>query len=611
VRIRADHPADPEGFNGAWNAYVQGRNYGAFGNAYGTKAAIQAMSIGGGHYNALVMQKASQDVIAAGKAVESQIGSVSNDMSALARGGQMNSPEFDAKQDQLQDLYSQLGENPSIDKSQFNVEDKFNEKLNSFQLDNIVGRVDDAQRNGGASAAQKYVGDAIDKVPGLSDTERAQFLQQGEARIRYNEGINKDESAVNQTAFNNIKEKIKAGDRSPDVSAALDGVIATAGRTGDHVLATDAGYVKTSLKAMPAGLSPSEVRGSAAPAGAAPVGDMVANANAIKRIESAGSGGYSALGPRTASGDRAYGAYQVMGNNISSWTQAALGHSMTPQEFLNDPKAQDAVFNQRFGMYIQKFGNPQDAASAWFTGRPISASSAAARDLGGKGTSGAQYVALFNKYRGLPAETAPPNVQSPEGGTASTTSAAPGRTTPFTDEQLRANPGLYASYTDLVAGDIKNRKAAAEAQGPALETAISNHTLPAPEALAQYTQLAQDIPGEENRLAKVTGGAMALAEKGGGGVGGGLALAPCQTEAAQEPTRIRSPQWWLARATSLLQASLLRTIRCSTKRQNLPKVTRLNMRPARDGHYNRRRSISKTRTRQLRVSKPMRRLPLP
>jgi len=520
VQLRAKYTGDPEGFKGAWDAYVQGRNYGAFGNEYGTKANLQAISIGGQHYNSMVTQKASQDVIASGQAVKSQIGSVSNDMSALARGGQMGSQQFDELQDKLQDLYGQLNDNPGLAKPEGkSYDDQLKERLNSFQADNIVGRVDDAQRNGGASAAKKAVGDAIDKIPGLSDTERAQFLQQGEARIRYNEGINKDETAINLTAFNNIKEKIKAGDRSPDVSAALDGVIATAGRTGDHVLATDAGYVKTSLKAMPAGLSPSEVRGSA---GTAPVGDMVANANAIKRIESAGSGGYSALGPVTKSGDRAYGAYQVMGNNIASWTQAALGHSMTSQEFLNDPKAQDAVFNHQFGLYIQKFGNPQDAASAWFTGRPISASSAAARDLGGKGTSGAQYVALFNKYRGLPAETAPPNVQTPEGGIASTTSEAPGRTTPFTDEQLRANPGLYASYTDLAAGDMENRKAAAEAQGPALETAISNHTLPAPEALAQYTQLAQDIPGEQDKLARITGGAMALAEKGGGGVGGGF-----------------------------------------------------------------------------------------
>jgi hypothetical protein len=90
--------------------------------------------------------------------------------------------------------------------------------------------------------------------------------------------------------------------------------------------------------------------------------------NAIASIESAGSGGYSALGPNVR-GDRAYGKYQVMGANIPSWTKEALGYSMTPEEFLASPEAQDAVFDHRFGGYVQKYG-PEGAASMWFSGDP-------------------------------------------------------------------------------------------------------------------------------------------------------------------------------------------------------------------------------------------------
>ena len=43
-----------------------------------------------------------------------------------------------------------------------------------------------------------------------------------------------------------------------------------------------------------------------------------------------------------------------MGANIPEWTQAALGRSMTPQEFLQNPEAQDAVFDHRFSSYVQK-----------------------------------------------------------------------------------------------------------------------------------------------------------------------------------------------------------------------------------------------------------------
>ena len=54
---------------------------------------------------------------------------------------------------------------------------------------------------------------------------------------------------------------------------------------------------------------------------------------AIANIESRGSGGYSALGPLTKKGDRAYGRYQVMGDNLPSWTKEALGRQLTPDEF--------------------------------------------------------------------------------------------------------------------------------------------------------------------------------------------------------------------------------------------------------------------------------------
>lgn len=116
---------------------------------------------------------------------------------------------------------------------------------------------------------------------------------------------------------------------------------------------------------------------------------------AISDIES--SGNYGALGPLTQRGDRAYGAYQVMGANIPSWTKTTLGYSMNPQQFLANPAAQDAVFNRYFGSFMSKYGNPQDAASMWFTGRPL-ASGAGLSDV--TGTTGSVYVDRFNQALG-------------------------------------------------------------------------------------------------------------------------------------------------------------------------------------------------------------------
>jgi len=93
-------------------------------------------------------------------------------------------------------------------------------------------------------------------------------------------------------------------------------------------------------------------------------------------------GNYAALGPVLKSGDRAYGKYQVMGANIPSWTKQALGVSMTPEQFLNDKDAQEKVFENQFQRNFKKYGTLEDAASVWFSGRPLAqATKAGARDV--------------------------------------------------------------------------------------------------------------------------------------------------------------------------------------------------------------------------------------
>lgn len=92
-------------------------------------------------------------------------------------------------------------------------------------------------------------------------------------------------------------------------------------------------------------------------------------ASAIASIESGGR--YDAQGPLITSGamagQRALGKYQVMESNVAPWTKAHLGREFTPDEFLKDPKAQDAVFQGEFGRLAAKHG-PEGAARAWFAG---------------------------------------------------------------------------------------------------------------------------------------------------------------------------------------------------------------------------------------------------
>lgn len=95
--------------------------------------------------------------------------------------------------------------------------------------------------------------------------------------------------------------------------------------------------------------------------------------DAIGAIES--SGRYDAQGPIVTkgsfAGQRGIGKYQVIEGNVGPWTEEVLGKAMTPEQFRKDPDAQDAVFDAKFGQLLKKYGNPQDAASAWHSGRPL------------------------------------------------------------------------------------------------------------------------------------------------------------------------------------------------------------------------------------------------
>lgn len=84
---------------------------------------------------------------------------------------------------------------------------------------------------------------------------------------------------------------------------------------------------------------------------------------AIKQQESGGD--YNSV--NSSSG--ALGAYQVMPANVASWTNQALGYSLSPQQFLSNPSAQDAVANVILGGYYDQYG-AAGAAAEWYSGQP-------------------------------------------------------------------------------------------------------------------------------------------------------------------------------------------------------------------------------------------------
>lgn len=128
---------------------------------------------------------------------------------------------------------------------------------------------------------------------------------------------------------------------------------------------------------------------------------------AISQIESGGR--YDRLGPRTRTGDRAYGKYQVMGSNVGDWTEQALGRRLTPEQFLADQQAQEDTFAHRFGSYKQKYGG-EGAARAWFAGEG-GMNRVGNTDI--LGTSVGRYGSMYNRLAGGPSAESPPRAAGP------------------------------------------------------------------------------------------------------------------------------------------------------------------------------------------------------
>lgn len=113
----------------------------------------------------------------------------------------------------------------------------------------------------------------------------------------------------------------------------------------------------------------------------------------IAHVESGGSKDpYTLISKPSRNGDRAYGKYQIMGNNIPSWSKMAIGQSMTPEQFMSDPAAQERIAAFMINQNLKRGYSPEDAASIWFSGRP-QAKAGNSKDV--YGTTVPQYVQKF------------------------------------------------------------------------------------------------------------------------------------------------------------------------------------------------------------------------
>lgn len=95
----------------------------------------------------------------------------------------------------------------------------------------------------------------------------------------------------------------------------------------------------------------------------------------------------------------AYGKYQVMGFNIPKWTKEAFDVAMSIDEFINSPEKQEALARYQAEQSYAKYGNWDDVASVWFSGKPASGNTRSDKF----GTSVPTYITKYRNNMGITA----------------------------------------------------------------------------------------------------------------------------------------------------------------------------------------------------------------
>lgn len=134
----------------------------------------------------------------------------------------------------------------------------------------------------------------------------------------------------------------------------------------------------------------------------------------------------------------AVGKYQVMKANIPEWSRAALGYSITWQQFRDSPALQEKIVRHRMEGYYKKYGF-RGAASAWYSGDPTLYNST--RSQSG-GPSIKQYVdSVYGR-----AQKAPANLKTSSSSSAS--SGGGDTSTPKTRDETAEEYGFVATLLD-------------------------------------------------------------------------------------------------------------------------------------------------------------------
>jgi len=232
------------------------------------------------------------------------------------------------------------------------------------------------------------------------------------------------------------------------------------------------------------------------PSGSSGSDQQIAYRNAIAAIESDGSGGYDAIGATNPTLGRALGRYQIMEANLPAWSKRALGREVSVDEFMANSDIQDAIFDDRFGGYVEQYGEER-AARVWFGGQG-NVNSTSGSDAHGRltiGNYGQDFLSNLKGGNQNPSARARATQNPNQGGAArDRLYAALGNTThldPATALSITGNDYDYAT-TGQGAINAENDRISSERLNAAIVAGIENPEIFRP---GELTKNVFDTPG--------------------------------------------------------------------------------------------------------------------
>lgn len=431
-------------------------------------------------------------------AITTQIEDAQNAFLVMARKGGRDTPEAVEAFATVRRLYNDLGKNPAFGYPAERVESEIARVDSLAMTEAIVGEVDRTYDRNGRAAAQRYLTDNIlnNEKLRISPDQRSKAYSQGLARLQFRDGETKAQVDAHRQTVSTIVTGLQSRVQIPD--AQVDEAIGRAQALGDaeSVKKLEAARTVAALR-RGTGLTDEQELRQFAGVGSGP--QSGAQQQVYQRFLAGGLSPVMAFGllgnigmessfntsARNAGdgrdGSDSIGLAQWNGPRAAALKQFAQARG---RDWRDVETQADFVVHELRTTERRAFNALSTATTAEEAGR------AAIGYFRPAGFSWANPDGAHNSGKRI--DSARVLAQTLGGGAAPAAS-------PFTPEQLRANPFLGSAWIQAQVADQKEVIATASRIADAISTGIDKGMLPDPQTFAALLQIADQFPDQLGR----------------------------------------------------------------------------------------------------------------